>query len=770
MLLQKGSQGEEVRLLQQKLVSLGYSVGSAGADGDFGQGTYNAVVKFQSDHGLLVDGVVGDGTWAAMNGSSGGELLRSGSQGTRVRELQQKLISRGYSVGNAGADGDFGQGTYEAVVKFQRDNALLVDGIVGPATWDALNGFSNGELLRVGSKGDRVKDLQAKLISRGYDLGSAGADGDFGQSTYMAVLRFQSDNGLLVDGIVGPATWDILNGSSNDVLLKVGSKGDRVKELQQKLINRGYNLGVAGADGDFGQGTYNAVVQFQSANGLSADGVVGPLTWEMLNASPTNEFLRLGSSGESVFNLQEKLISLGYSVGSAGADGDFGQGTYNAVVKFQSDRGLSADGIVGPGTWSALNSMSNSEFLRIGSKGENVRVLQQKLINKGYSVGVAGADGDFGQGTYNAVIQFQVDNGLSADGIVGPSTWSALNGYSDWNSTVPGTSGVNKFIEVAKQELAKGFKEIQENINPYGAWYGNNGAEWCAMFVSWCANKAGIMGSLIPRYQNCALGASWYKVRGRYRTRTSGYIPKPGDIVFYTTLSGFYYHTGIVVQSSGGTISTIEGNLNDSVTTAHHSLDFIDINGYGINGGPITSIPSNQAIYRQQSDFGFANILGIEISSEGEVPIFKSPNLSITFQFSLSKIIGNPDATLEIKGGSIENVNFGNGLSEAKINFIKSQIESISSKLVQLGDSEIKMELSGISTEHFDMTLEISTEVNSNVTASQGIHIVFRKNFIDESLESALYPIQQIDIRFVVIIAIVLLIILGLWELIPVLI
>ena len=62
--------------------------------------------------------------------------------------MQEKLITKGYSVGNTGVDGDFGYATYEAVVNFQRDHGLDADGIVGPSTWSALyNSVSKGSAV-----------------------------------------------------------------------------------------------------------------------------------------------------------------------------------------------------------------------------------------------------------------------------------------------------------------------------------------------------------------------------------------------------------------------------------------------------------------------------------------------------------------------------------------------------------------------------------------------------------------------------------------------
>ncbi len=116
-------------------------------------------------------------------------------------------------------------------------------------------------ILKRGLKGAPVKRLQEKL--------GITADGDFGPGTERAVREFQQANGLAVDGIAGPDTFTAM-GLHELVLLRVGSRGDAVKKLQE-------GLGI-GADGIFGKGTEQAVRDFQSANGLDADGIAGPET------------------------------------------------------------------------------------------------------------------------------------------------------------------------------------------------------------------------------------------------------------------------------------------------------------------------------------------------------------------------------------------------------------------------------------------------------------------------------------------------------------
>jgi peptidoglycan hydrolase-like protein with peptidoglycan-binding domain len=218
--------------------------------------------------------------------------------------------------------------------------------------------------------------------------------------------------------------------------LQYGSSGQSVITLQQQLNSFGYGLAV---DGVFGSNTLNAVTSFQASKGLAADGIVGPLTWSALGTESAPQsgtatgtsILRYGSTGADVVLLQQKLNSFGYNLS---ADGVFGSNTLNAVTSFQASRGLAADGIVGPLTWSALGSGSSSQtppsssaedtILRYGDRGDAVIALQQKLNVFKYNLSV---DGVFGYGTLFAVEDFQSVTGLSADGVVGPATWYALD-------------------------------------------------------------------------------------------------------------------------------------------------------------------------------------------------------------------------------------------------------------------------------------------------------------------------------------------------------
>lgn len=141
-------------------------------------------------------------------------------------------------------------------------------------------------MLYRGGTGDAVKTLQEKLNAKGFDSGNV--DGIFGAKTYAAVTAFQKANGLGVDGIVGKLTWAKLYDATpvnvtpvtTQPMLRTGSRGDAVRKLQELLNALGYDCGSV--DGIFGSKTYAAVLAFQKANGLGADGIVGPLTWGKL--------------------------------------------------------------------------------------------------------------------------------------------------------------------------------------------------------------------------------------------------------------------------------------------------------------------------------------------------------------------------------------------------------------------------------------------------------------------------------------------------------
>ncbi len=117
---------------------------------------------------------------------------------------------------------------------------------------------------------------------------------------------------------------------------------------------------------------------------------------------------------------------------------------------------------------------------------------------------------------------------------------------------------------------------------PYWSWYGfTERVEWCACFVSWCANKCGYLDTFIPKFAGCSTGVQWFKARNQWADRTI--TPEPGMIIFFDwDRDGVPDHTGIVEKSENGYIYTIEGNAADSCRKRQYTVGYSYIFGYGI--------------------------------------------------------------------------------------------------------------------------------------------------------------------------------------------
>ena len=192
-------------------------------------------------------------------------------------------------------------------------------------------------------RGPDIHELQRRLVRTGAGLTQ---DGVFGPVSRRAVERFQSVNGLKVDGIVGPRTLKLLQ---TRVLhfMTPPMVGADVAEVQDLLTRQGFTLKT---DGVFGQRTRDAVEAFQSDVGLRVDGIVGPKTRQIL-AARVLYLKKPHFEGTDVERIQNAIASLGLAVVSSGT---FGPGTDSAVRSFQRRYGLLADGVVGPRTLTKL--------------------------------------------------------------------------------------------------------------------------------------------------------------------------------------------------------------------------------------------------------------------------------------------------------------------------------------------------------------------------------------------------------------------------------
>ena len=117
----------------------------------------------------------------------------------------------------------------------------------------------------------------------------------------------------------------------------------------------------------------------------------------------------------------------------------------------------------------------------------------------------------------------------------------------------------------------------------YWSWYGfDNRVEWCACFVSWCAEHCGYLESgAIPKFSLCSDGVDWFSSNGQFKD--ASYVPAAGDIIFFDWENdGTIDHVGIVESVTNGVVNTIEGNSGDKVARRSYSMGSDSIYGYGV--------------------------------------------------------------------------------------------------------------------------------------------------------------------------------------------
>ena len=302
--------------------------------------------------------------------------------------------------------------------------------------------------------------------------------------------------------------------------LRRGSTGTNVRILQKQLsrIAKDYpSFGKPAVTGTFDEATENSVKKFQKQFGLTADGIVGKATWykisyiyvsikdlaELTSEGETAEgiqsaggwpgtVLRRGSTGSSVEQVQFWLSDLAQfdsSLVRVSVDGSYGAATERAVRVFQQKQNLTADGVVGQTTWNALYAAwvdAQSDLggtawpgtaLRRGDTGMEVRLAQfwLRLAADNYSaLRTVTVDGSYGAATVSAVTAFQSLFGLTADGVVGRSSWNKLKevGLAVANKIVAANVAPGQFTATTREgSSGTAVRAVQYYLRRLAAYY-----------------------------------------------------------------------------------------------------------------------------------------------------------------------------------------------------------------------------------------------------------------------------------------------------------
>ncbi len=365
ILLEYGSEGRQVRLLQQAL-------GDIKVDGVFGPETEQAVRNFQASAGLTVDGIVGPQTSAALRTrTSGGALTtdissitpgvsQESAQHPYVPPTEESPAEASPAGGSATAAAAAGESTTPTNTKVEASGGTTADAPTdaeAPTSTPAVNPVV------------RLQEV----------VGTAQVDGTFGPETERAVRRFQASHGLTVDGMVGPATWHALGIKTSAILHQSlfphspaprstqvstpapgtgaaeatpttattpshtggsTSPTEAVRHLQESLHIQ--------ADGEFGPETEAAVKRLQASRGLAVDGVVGPQTWDAL-----------GVSEQITLHPQASLFPRTTTAGAGGSAGEGGA---------SSNTGDEASGVVAR-VIAAANEIATRPYVYGGGHG-----------------------------------------------------------------------------------------------------------------------------------------------------------------------------------------------------------------------------------------------------------------------------------------------------------------------------------------------------------------------------------------------------------------
>lgn len=415
------------------------------------------------------------------------------------------------------------------------------------------------------------------------------------------------------------------------MLLQKGSEGDDVKKLQSRLIELGYICGTGTADGIYGNGTYNSVKDFQRLNGLSVDGIAGQNTLTALySANPERyEFIPgnddiVGYAVNAISRWEGNYTSINpREPVSIGILQWYQERAHDLLRSIREQDARLVENILGKDSVLAnelkqdrsvfsgryltneekvvLTNLLNTQVSRkIQDKAARTDV--EGYIENGKRKGITDEKALiyyadlFNQSPKQAkVITEAIEGEVTLDKIhAGAMANPVMRRYAARRTSVynvansfAGSIPLDKFVNTALAEC--GTVEGANNITKYGEWYGMNGEPWCGMFVSWCANQAGLLAAsgnnngIIPKYASVSLGMEWYKNKLRFGKKGE-YKPHYGDILFLKTGAS---HTAIVAGYDEGNnkIYTIEGNFSNKVSKVWRYADDPRITGYGKNYG-----------------------------------------------------------------------------------------------------------------------------------------------------------------------------------------
>ncbi|PYG86929.1 peptidoglycan hydrolase-like protein with peptidoglycan-binding domain [Ruminiclostridium sufflavum DSM 19573] len=296
-------------------------------------------------------------------------------------------------------------------------------------------------ILMVSTASPLLKDYTADTadISASTEANTDSSSADI--STYSEKAEASSlpsnDTSSSEKSITSRGAAPLLDPSKGDII-KLGVKNSIVTAIQNRLMELDY-IELDEPTEEYGETIKSAVQIFQRKNELEITGEVDAKTYELLFSDKAKKYtVFIGAEGTDVEQLQTRLYELGYI---SSVTGYFGTDTEAAVKEFQKRNGLYDDGNVGSQTREILYSSEAVPLsFYLGDENDEIKKYQEKLYDLGYLT--TKPDGKYGNDTVIAVKHLQENNGLIADGYIGPATKDLLmSGDVAENALTIGDSG-----------------------------------------------------------------------------------------------------------------------------------------------------------------------------------------------------------------------------------------------------------------------------------------------------------------------------------------
>lgn len=277
-----------------------------------------------------------------------------------------------------------------------------------------------------------------------------------------------------------------------------------------------------------------------------------------------------------------------------------------------------------------------------------------------------------------------------------------------------------KVVSVAANEV--GYYPSKDNVTKYGDWYGNQGA-WCTTFFIWCFDQSDkalgtkMYKNIVPSGGSCESMKSWFVGKGTYKSRASGYVPQPGDmLILDADGNGTTEHVGIVESSNGSTVNTIEGNVAkkngiSGVARRSYSISDKKIMGYGAPNFSAygSGEDSSPAPVPPPSNNAVAPPTDPDIAVEAYQATVNTGNLNV-------RNAPSADASIvkQIKSGTVVTVTATNGdWSKIQDGYVKTQY--LTKVSVPVARSAVEAKSVRLSAETDNLTVGQSVVLNAQI-------------------------------------------------------